>query len=103
MAAGFFSVISGAVAIGRGSETMMSVVATQYPGLLGSGQLQPVLIGIGVAAIVGGACVLLRRAWGMALAGAVLAVLSVAPLGVLAIIWGIDSPRFSCYSLLSWS
>ena len=69
MAVGFFSVISGSVAIGRGSETMLGIVAAQYPGFLDSGLLRPVLIGIGVVAIAGGVCALLKKAWGMALAG----------------------------------
>jgi hypothetical protein len=45
MAGGFFSIISGSVAIGWGSETMVGIVAAQYPGFLDSGLLQPVLIG----------------------------------------------------------
>jgi hypothetical protein len=93
MAVGFFSIISGSVAIGRGSETMVGIVAAQYPGFLDSGLLRPVLIGIGVVAIAGGVCALLKKAWGMALAGAILAVPCVVPLGVLAILWVYQSKK----------
>ena len=93
MAGGFFSIISGSVAIGWGSETMSGIVAAQYPGFLDSGLLRPGLIGIGVVAIAGGVCALLKKAWGMALAGAILAVPCVVPLGILAILWVYQSKK----------
>ena len=45
------------------------------------------LIAIGIMALIGGIFALRRKAWGFALAGAILALFPVIPLGVLAIIF----------------
>ena len=83
-AAGIFSIIAGSVALGRGSETFIGMLAPQ---LSGYSQLSSALIGLGIVAIIGGILALMRKTWGIALAGAILAIPCIAPLGVLAIIW----------------
>jgi hypothetical protein len=45
------------------------------------------IIAIGIIALIGGIFTLRRKAWGFALAGAILALFPIVPLGVLAIIF----------------
>ena len=92
-AAGIFSIIAGSVALGRGSETFIGMLAPQLSGYIGYSQLSSALIGLGIVAIAGGVFALRRKIWGVALAGAILAIPCIAPLGVLAIIWVYQSRK----------
>jgi hypothetical protein len=53
-----------------------------FLGMIGAG-----IIGVGIVAIIGGIYALRRRAWGFALAGAILATMASIPLGILAIMF----------------
>ncbi len=84
---GSFGVLAGlVVAVLGGSITWLVGIpfATRILALIGSP-----LIALGVIAIVGGVYAIRRRAWGMALAGAICALLVPPPfiLGILAIVF----------------
>ena len=83
---GSFGVLAGLVAALGGSITWLAGIpfATRILTLIGS----PMIL-LGVIAIVGGIYAIRRRAWGMALAGAICALLVPPPfiLGILAIVF----------------
>ncbi len=86
-AAGASCIISGGVALAKGVETTLAIMAPLLPLGISGGGLRAALIGLGMMALVGGVFAMMRRRWPLALAGAVAACPLLAPLGVLAVIW----------------
>ena len=87
--AGILTIISGAVGIGVGASiTMTGGIVGQFVDL--GGMLSGIgggVIGIGIIALIGGIFALRRQIWGLALAGSILAIICMPPLGVLAVIF----------------
>ncbi len=91
IAAGILSIIAGAIELFGG--LIFSALASLITSLFWMPELGALfgvpLIIIGIVAIIGGICSLTRRAWGMALAGAICSLFlpHVIILGILAIIF----------------
>ena len=87
--AGILTIISGAVGIGVGASiTMTGGIVGQFVDL--GGMLSGIgggVIGIGIIALIGGIFALKRQIWGLALAGSILSIICMPPLGVLAVIF----------------
>ena len=87
--AGILTIISGAVGIGVGAWVALTGgVISEFVDL--GGMLAGIgggVIGIGIIALIGGIFALRRQIWGLALAGSILAIICMPPLGVLAIIF----------------
>jgi len=87
MTAGILSIVAGALGLISGISTV-ALAATRATDILFAFGLAGIpSIVFGVVAIVGGYFALQRRTWGMALVGAIFALLSTWGLGVLAIIF----------------
>jgi hypothetical protein len=87
--AGILTIIGGVIGIAAGA--IIATVGTAFllgiPGLEMMAGIGGGMIAIGVIALIGGIFALRRKAWGFALAGAILALFPIIPLGVLAIIF----------------
>jgi hypothetical protein len=87
--AGILTIIGGVIGIAAGA--IIATVGTAFllgiPGLEMIAGIGGGMIAIGVIALIGGIFALRRKAWGFALAGAILALFPIIPLGVLAIIF----------------
>jgi hypothetical protein len=89
------TIISGCIGIGIGIYVaVLGEVIGGMAGLAGMGGLAGIFaalgcaaIGIGVVALIGGIFTLKRRLWGLALTGAILAILCGGVLGILATIF----------------
>jgi len=89
--AGILTIIAGCYGIGVGAVvTTAGGLFGLVTGMPGLGALGAGVIGLGIVAIIGGICAMRRKVWGLALAGAILA-LPLIPvgtiLGILAIIF----------------
>jgi ABC-type thiamin/hydroxymethylpyrimidine transport system permease subunit len=93
LTAGILSIIAGGVAVILGCGFLISLrvagFLTTMPKWLDAALTYPAypLVILGLLAIAGGICALVRRAWGFALAGAIAAFLVSPILGLLAIIF----------------
>ena len=87
--AGVLTIIGGicGIAIGAIIATLGSAFLWGIPGLELIAGIGGGIIAIGVIALIGGIFTLRRQSWGFALAGAILALFPIIPLGVLAIIF----------------
>ena len=87
--AGILTIIGGicGIAIGALVATLGSAFLWGIPGLELIAGIGAGIIGIGVVALIAGIFTLRRKSWGFALAGAILALFPIIPLGVLAIIF----------------
>ena len=87
--AGILTIIGGicGIAIGAIVATVGSAFMLGIPGLEMIAGIGGGMIATGVIALIGGIFALRRKAWGFALAGAILALFPIIPLGVLAIIF----------------
>jgi len=87
--AGILTIIGGIVGIAVGAifATSSNVFLAGIPGLELMAGIGAGIIGIGVVALIAGIFTLRRKSWGFALAGAILAMFPIIPLGVLAIIF----------------
>jgi hypothetical protein len=86
--AGILAIIGGCFGIGVGAS--VAIGAGLYGALAGMGMLSAIgapLIGLGIVALIGGIVTLRRRAWGLALTGAICALFPIVPLGILSIIF----------------
>ena len=103
--AGILTIIAGAAGIGSGAlialyagilgiggavvgglvEEWIGVSLGALAGIIG--MFGAASIGVGTVAIIGGIFALKRRVWGLALAGAILAIFCMTPLGILAVIF----------------
>ena len=87
MTAGILSIVAGALGLISGITTVAVAAARATDILFGFGLAGYPSIVFGIIAIVGGIFALQRRSWGLALTGAIFALLSTWGLGVLAIIF----------------
>ena len=87
--AGILTIIGGVIGIAAGAifATVGSAFMLGIPGLELMAGIGGGIIALGVIALIGGIFTLRRKSWGFALAGAILALFPVIPLGVLAIIF----------------
>jgi hypothetical protein len=87
--AGILTIIGGicGIAVGAVLATVGTAFLMGIPGLELMAGIGAGIIGIGVIALIAGIFTLRRRSWGFALAGAILALFPIIPLGVLAIIF----------------
>lgn len=87
--AGILTIIGGicGIAIGAIVATVGSAFMLGIPGLEMIAGIGGGMIATGVIALIGGIFALRRKAWGFALAGAILALFPIIPLGVLSIIF----------------
>jgi len=87
--AGILTLIGGicGIAVGAIFATVGSAFLMGLPGLELMAGIGAGIIAIGVIALIAGIFTLRRRSWGFALAGAILALFPIIPLGVLAIIF----------------
>ena len=96
MVAGILSIVAGGVQIIAGIViAAVGALATFWIGGLGGIAGFPV-VALGVVAIIGGICSLRRKAWGLALAGAICAVFIphvTAVVGILAVIFVASSRK----------
>jgi hypothetical protein len=87
--AGVLTIIGGIIGIAAGA--IFAALGTAFlagiPGLELMAGIGAGIIAIGVIALIGGIFALRRKSWGFALAGAILAMFPIIPLGVLAIIF----------------
>jgi len=89
--AGILTIIGGCFGIGVGAIALMGGMGEM--GGMGMGMLGWVaafgggLLALGIIALIGGIITLRRKAWGLALTGAICALFPVVPLGILAIIF----------------
>ena len=79
---GIFGIGAGAVFAALGTAFLAGIPGMELMAGIGAG-----IIGIGVVALIAGIFTLRRKSWGFALAGAILALFPIIPLGVLAIIF----------------
>jgi len=82
--AGILTVIGGIIGIAASGIPPTGEVWASIPVMAGAGTGQFVF---GAIALVGGIFALRRRVWGLALAGAICAIITAAPLGILSIIF----------------
>ena len=87
--AGILTLIGGicGIAVGGILATVGTAFLMGIPGLELMAGIGVGIIAIGVIALIAGIFTLRRRSWGFALAGAILAMFPIIPLGVLAIIF----------------
>jgi hypothetical protein len=87
--AGILTIIGGicGIAIGGVLATVGSAFLSGVPGLEIMAGIGGGIIAIGVIALIAGIFTLRRKSWGFALAGAILALFPIIPLGVLSIIF----------------
>jgi hypothetical protein len=87
--AGILTIIGGicGIAVGAILATLGTAFLLGVPGLELMAGIGAGIIGIGVVALIAGIFTLRRKSWGFALAGAILALFPIIPLGVLAIIF----------------
>ena len=87
--AGILTIIGGIAGIASGGifATVGTAFLAGIPGLELMAGIGAGIIAIGVIALIAGIFTLRRRSWGFALAGAILALFPIIPLGVLAIIF----------------
>ena len=87
--AGILTIIGGiaGIAVGAIFATSSTAFLAGIPGLELMAGIGAGIIGIGVVALIAGIFTLRRKSWGFALAGAILAMFPIIPLGVLAIIF----------------
>ena len=87
--AGILTIIGGicGIAVGAVLATVGTAFLLGVPGLELMAGIGAGIIGIGVVALIAGIFTLRRKSWGFALAGAILALFPIIPLGVLAIIF----------------
>jgi hypothetical protein len=87
--AGILTIIGGicGIAVGAVLATVGTAFLLGIPGLELMAGIGAGIIGIGVVALIAGIFTLRRKSWGFALAGAILALFPIIPLGVLAIIF----------------
>ena len=104
--AGVLTIVAGGLGIGAGALITLAAIPLGLVGALAGaieklgiisgllsglagviGMIGAGMIGVGVAAVIGGIYALKRRLWGFALAGTILATICSTPLGVLAIIF----------------
>jgi hypothetical protein len=87
--AGILTIIGGVVGIAAGAiiATVGAAFLLGIPGLEMIAGIGGGMIATGVIALIGGIFALRRKSWGFALAGAILALFPIVPLGVLAIIF----------------
>jgi len=79
---GIAGIAIGAVLVISGAEFMAGIPGMELMAGIGAG-----LFVFGIIALIAGIFTLRRRSWGFALAGAILALFPIIPLGVLAIIF----------------
>ncbi len=79
---GVCGIAIGAIVVTVGSAFMLGIPGLEMIAGIGGG-----MIATGVIALIGGIFTLRRKSWGFALAGAILALFPIIPLGVLAIIF----------------
>ncbi len=79
---GIFGIASGAVLVILGAEFMAGIPGMDLMAGVGAGMFVT-----GIIALIAGIFTLRRKSWGFALAGAILALFPIVPLGVLAIIF----------------
>jgi hypothetical protein len=87
--AGILTIIGGicGIAVGAVLATVGTAFLSGIPGLELMAGIGAGIIGIGIVALIAGIFTLRRKSWGFALAGAILALFPIIPLGVLAIIF----------------
>ena len=87
--AGILTIIGGicGIAVGGILATVGTAFLMGIPGLELMAGIGVGIIAIGVIALIAGIFTLRRRSWGFALAGAILALFPIIPLGILAIIF----------------
>jgi hypothetical protein len=87
--AGILTIIGGVcgIAIGAILATVGTAFMLGIPGLELMAGIGGGIIAIGIVALISGIFTLRRKSWGFALAGAILALFPIIPLGVLAIIF----------------
>ena len=87
--AGILTIIGGicGIAVGAVLATVGTAFLLGIPGLELMAGIGAGIIGIGVVALIAGIFTLRRKSWGFALAGAILALFPIIPLGVLSIIF----------------
>jgi len=87
--AGILTIIGGicGIAVGAILATVGAAFLMGIPGLELMAGIGVGIIAIGVVALIAGIFTLRRKSWGFALAGAILALFPIIPLGVLAIIF----------------
>lgn len=87
--AGILTIIGGicGIAIGATVATLGTAFMLGIPGVEMIAGIGGGMIATGVIALIGGIFALRRKAWGFALAGAILALFPIIPLGVLSIIF----------------
>jgi hypothetical protein len=87
--AGILTIIGGIIGIAAGAifATIGSAFMLGIPGLELMAGIGGGIIALGVIALIGGIFTLRRKSWGFGLAGAILALFPIIPLGVLAIIF----------------
>ena len=87
-AAGISSIIGGIVGIVAGAIALgITALAAQITGMFGLEAIGGGFLALGIIALIGGIVTLRRKAWGLALAGAICALFPVVPLGIFAIIF----------------
>ena len=87
-AGGILTIIGGCIGIGLGAAIIsFGEISGMLKGLMWFGAIGGPLIGIGIVALIGGTYALRARAWGFALAGAILAIITGGPFGVLSTIF----------------
>ena len=87
-AGGVLTIIGGILGIGAGAfVATMGEFVEVLSGFMWFGALGAPLIGIGIVALIGGICALRARAWGFALAGAILAIITSGIFGILGTIF----------------
>ena len=87
--AGILTIVGGVcgIAIGGVLTTVGGAFLSGIPGMEIMAGIGGGIIAIGVIALISGIFTLRRKSWGFALAGAILALFPIIPLGVLAIIF----------------
>lgn len=87
--AGILTIIGGiaGIAVGGVFATVGTAFLAGIPGLELMAGIGAGIVGIGVAALIAGIFTLRRKSWGFALAGGILALFPIIPLGILAIIF----------------
>ncbi len=108
---GILSIISGAfgIILGVAALTGATVFNTIFTSIFGTLTAAPLFVGggvaivLGIVAVIGGALALQKRAWGMALAGAILSVIVMPVTGVLSLIFlAIGKRDFDVLEKKSW-
>jgi len=86
--AGILTIIGGIVGIIAGALALAATtIAAALTGMFGLEAIGGGLLAMGIIALIAGIVTMRRKLWGFALAGAILAMFPIIPLGVLAIIF----------------